>query len=730
VSILRLGLLCGVCAGVVAAWSCAGDPLSTAECMADADCPLTKVCQASKCVPKSLAMDLCTAAQTRPCGPAPVGACQQGVQRCVDGVFEMTCPGQVTPVAETCNGVDDDCDGVTDNVAGTASFADGDGDGFGDPASPQSACAPPAGAVTNSADCDDTKAAVNPAAQERCSTVGVDDNCNGMADEGCGCTTIGSSQACCSGRGTQTCEASDAGAVYSECSVLPATETCNGIDDDCDGQVDEGLSFLTTDGGTSALPDGGVVAGDGTCSAGLGACRRSATASCAQGALSCAATPGTPGLETCNGIDDDCDGQVDEGTQVTCYPDPDNDGVASNGTASLQCPDPVRPTFGNCPLGSVAAAPTEPDCAPSDPTAYRVASTRADADDDTFCVGAVMGECIGAGAAAGRRIATTCSTAGDDCNDASASVGATRVTCYPDADNDGVASSTTSSLECADPSRAASGNCPSGFVGVSPGGSPDCAPSDPATYRAVTTRADADADGYCVGSQQGLCIGVNAPSGTRIAATCQATDDCNDGAASQFTVLALRTDVDGDGYCIGTSTNTCVGATLPPGTRLTSSCNATINDCNDSASALYQSVSLRTDSDGDGYCVNAPFTQCVGASAPAATRFTSACNATDDCRDSNTAANVTCTIPAGYSTLNGTKQCGVGPPPTENVSVLGSTFCPAGFSLATNTLSAARTGGDLGGTCTAQGATTITMACGTLVFGTFTCNITGSCVAI
>jgi hypothetical protein len=63
-------------------------------------------------------------------------------------------------------------------------YQDADSDTFGDPAVPIQDCyAPPAGYVGNNLDCDDTNAAVNPDATEVCN--GIDDNCNGQIDEGC-----------------------------------------------------------------------------------------------------------------------------------------------------------------------------------------------------------------------------------------------------------------------------------------------------------------------------------------------------------------------------------------------------------------------------------------------------------------------------------------------------------------------------------------------------------------
>jgi RHS repeat-associated protein len=75
--------------------------------------------------------------------------------------------------------------------------------------------------------------------------------------------------------------------VPAGCTLPGGVEACDGVDNDCDGQVDEGTA--------------GVL----TC--GTGACE--ASAQCRPGAV---CTPGTPTAETCNGLDDDCDGLVDE----------------------------------------------------------------------------------------------------------------------------------------------------------------------------------------------------------------------------------------------------------------------------------------------------------------------------------------------------------------------------------------------------------------------------------
>jgi hypothetical protein len=217
-------------------------------------------------------------------GVGGVGVCTAGTIQCMGG--RLQCVGGTMPGTETCNGLDDDCNGVVDDgIPSTRCSPSG-------VTIPTDAMGNPIGACRFGATvcrggmtvCD---GAVGPSA-EVCN--GLDDNCNGMADEGLGTgMPCGSSVGACR-PGTLTCMG---GRAVCTGGVGPMPETCNGIDDDCDGEVDEGN------------PGGGGACGMsvGECSAGVNRC--------VGGRIVCEGGRG-PTSEICNGLDDDCDGSVDE----------------------------------------------------------------------------------------------------------------------------------------------------------------------------------------------------------------------------------------------------------------------------------------------------------------------------------------------------------------------------------------------------------------------------------
>ena len=85
-------------------------------------------------------------------------------------------------VEESCDGVDNNCDDEIDEGLNESWYVDVDGDGFGDPSDEVSLCWRPDGYVPTDTDCDDADPYVYPGQEEICD--GVDNDCNGEIDDG------------------------------------------------------------------------------------------------------------------------------------------------------------------------------------------------------------------------------------------------------------------------------------------------------------------------------------------------------------------------------------------------------------------------------------------------------------------------------------------------------------------------------------------------------------------
>jgi Sulfatase-modifying factor enzyme 1/Putative metal-binding motif len=292
------------------------------------------------------------------CG-SDVGQCEPGVRVCTSG--SLVCTGQTGPSTETCNGLDDDCDGVVD---------DGNPDGGEDCGNDTGECS--FGQLTCQGGTLVCTGGTGPAV-DVCDT--LDNDCDGDSDEDfvlasdvnhCGdCVTVcnpdHATPACVSG----DCEVlacdpgffDDDGDPANGCEYacdFAGTEICNGEDDDCDDVIDETLTvpanFCNANGVCAGtLASCGGVAGwecnypatheadellcdtldndcDGEtdegyvllgtqCSNGTGTCKSLGEYECnsTHDDVVCnAGAAGTPDDEACDNQDNDCDGNVDE----------------------------------------------------------------------------------------------------------------------------------------------------------------------------------------------------------------------------------------------------------------------------------------------------------------------------------------------------------------------------------------------------------------------------------
>jgi hypothetical protein len=290
------------------------------------------------CIPGSVA-----SCYSGPAATLGVGACKAGTHTCdALGSGYGPCGGEVLPQPETCTTpVDDDCNGQT-NEAGLGCV-----------------CAPNATVSCYTGPLGTAGAGICKAGSQVCNAQGtslgpcvgsvlpqgeicgdlLDNNCDGEVNEGCSCVP-GSTTPCytgpagtlgvgaCSG-GVQTCNA--AGDGYGACAgeTLPQAETCTTpFDDDCNGQANEGgVGCVCVPGSAAPCYTGPAgTQGVGPCAAGVKICN-------GQGlAYGACAGDVVPQPETCTTpVDDDCNGQVNEGgagcvcapnTTSACYTGP------------------------------------------------------------------------------------------------------------------------------------------------------------------------------------------------------------------------------------------------------------------------------------------------------------------------------------------------------------------------------------------------------------------------
>jgi hypothetical protein len=215
----------------------------------------------------------------------------------------------ISPAAvEVCDNLDNNCTGFADDGLLLYSFyADTDGDGFGDPNTSVDDCAAEAGYVADNTDCDDTQYSVAPNRSELCD--GLDNDCDGDLDEDCEADADGD------GWG-ESLDCDDADSAINP----DAEELCDGVDNNCDGLIDNDAS----DGSTYYTDADGDGYGDALDE--VVACTEPAGTVSSAGDCDDTDSSIYPGaIELCNGVDEDCDGLIDD----NCQTDDDGDGYSS-----------------------------------------------------------------------------------------------------------------------------------------------------------------------------------------------------------------------------------------------------------------------------------------------------------------------------------------------------------------------------------------------------------------
>ena len=259
-----------------------------------------------------------------------------------------TDPSVYPGAEEVCGtpGVDEDCDGLADDADDSLDlttagrwFRDADGDSYGDPLASVQACEAPDGYVSDSTDCNDADPEIHPGAEEVCGTPGVDEDCDGLADdadESLDLSTASTWYADADGDGygdpltpVQACEAPEGFvADGTDCNdedadVNPATAWH--ADEDGDGYGEDTSVVVQCE-----APDGYVRAGE-DCDDQDAAVHPGAVEVCPSGPAE------DPVDEDCDNLIDDADDSLDLSTASTWYADADGDGYGDPDSATLAC---------------------------------------------------------------------------------------------------------------------------------------------------------------------------------------------------------------------------------------------------------------------------------------------------------------------------------------------------------------------------------------------------------
>ncbi|MDP2304412.1 MAG: MopE-related protein [Pseudomonadota bacterium] len=554
---------------------------------------------------------------------------------------------------DACDSIDNDCDGEIDEGGELAAYLDADADGFGTGAALGTYCELPVGTASNDEDCDDTNAALSPVAAELCD--GLDNDCNGEIDIGAadartvyadadadGFGDIGTAMSVCEPVEGTVEEATDCDDT--DASTFPgATELCDLEDNDCDSEIDEG----SPEGRTYYMDADVDGYGDATVS--VEAC--GAPGGYVEDATDCNDTDAalSPGAtERCDGVDNDCDAEIDTDSPdaLTLYADSDADGYGNPAAILLSCDvvsgyvsdgtdcDDTRATTSPAANEVCDAADNNCDGATDESTATDAASWYIDADVDgygdasgvaTSCeqpTGFVAEDtdCNDTDASVYPNAVESCDGFDEDCDGAVDNDAADASSFYADSDGDTYGDAAVDVAACDAPAGyvADDTDCDDGRAFVYPGAAETCDGTDEDCDGAVddsptdgiTVYADGDSDGYgdsgateiACGAGGGYILdsadcddGDSAVNPSAVEACDDLDNDCDDlvdeaGATGGSTWYR---DADADGY--GLSATTTEACDRPVGYA------GVVEDCDDGDSTSYPGAS-ELDDGADNDC--------------------------------------------------------------------------------------------------------------------------------
>jgi hypothetical protein len=504
-----------------------------------------------------------------------VGACAAtGTSSCVDGAESDSCEAGAPGADDaTCDGVDDDCDGTDDEEFVETATACGTG-----------ACAAAGMLACVDGATSDSCVAGAPAVDDA-SCDGVDDDCSGETDEDYVATATACGVGACAAAGLLTCTGGETQDTCAAGSPAVTDTSCDGVDDDCNGETDEDYVVAPTD-------------------CGVGACASTGVATCVDGVVQDNCAAGTPAANdvSCDGVDDDCNGGTDDGyvaTATSC-------GVgACASTGLLSCVGGA--TQDSCAAGAPAADDAscdgvDNDCADGTDEDYVAAPTSCGvgacaSTGVSSCVGGVEGDSCDPGIAAADDV--TCDGVDDDCD------GGTDEGYVPTATACGVgACASTGTLTCVGGSTqdSCAPGTPAANDALCDGIDNDCADGTDEDYVPEVTgcgvgACEAFGLSSCVdGFEQDDCsAGDPAPDD----ATCDGIDDnCNGNEDEHYapspTTCGLGLCVnDGVKSCVdGAEVDSCVALDPPEATEV--SCDNLDNDCDGFTDGADPDVNVET----------------------------------------------------------------------------------------------------------------------------------------